>query len=107
MATGTLAAAAACVLTDEGYSSKGGGGTAGGGGGTTSWVFDEAVGEPGGGAGAEAFTQVVFDEGKVCLVTFVAAAVDAAAVVALAALLCSVMLWCGLPAAATPVSASD
>ena len=42
---------AGCVRNDDGDCSCGGSGIAGGGGGTTSWTVEEAVGEPGGGAG--------------------------------------------------------
>ena len=42
------------VLDEEGDRAEAGAGPAGGGGGTSSRVLDEAVGEPGGGAGAVA-----------------------------------------------------
>ena len=80
VATG-LVAAVGSVLEDEGDSREGGGGTEGGGGGTTSWVFDEAVGDPGGGAGTGVSTPAGlgprFLNGEVCLVMLVAPAVAA------------------------------
>ena len=47
------------MRNDDGDCSCGGSGIAGGGGGTTSWIVDEAVGEPGGGAGG--FTRATLE----------------------------------------------
>jgi len=47
------------VRNDNGDCSCGGSGIAGAGGGTTSWIVEEAVGEPGGGAGG--FTRATLE----------------------------------------------
>ena len=108
MGTG-LVVAAGGVLEEVGDSREGGGGTAGGGGGTTSWVFEDAVGDPGGGAGAGVLTPPSFwptsVAATVCLVTPLAAPVLAGAV-PVASALCSTVLACSLaaPGEALPVS---
>ena len=97
-------AAAGKVLEDEGDSREGGRGTAGGGGGTTSCVFDEAVGEPGGGAGTGV---LVLATSKPCSVdggTLLAAAIDTGAidlVLPLPPELCSIMLAFNVTAGAS------
>lgn len=98
-------AAAGSVLEEEGDIRDGGGGTAGGGGGTTSWVFDEAVGEPGGGAGtgvpAPATPGPCSVDGTVCLGMLVVAAVDTGAIVLpLPSELCSKVLGLNVTAKA-------
>ena len=110
MAGTRLVAAAGSVLEEEGDIRDGGGGTAGGGGGTTSWVFDEAVGEPGGGAGMDVLTPVTSGrccvDGTVCLGTLLAAAADTGAILLpLPAELCSIVLASTVTAEALPAPA--
>ena len=103
MAGTGLVAAAGRVLEEEGESREGGGGTAGGGGGTTSWVFDEAVGEPGGGAGTGVLAPAPSGPCSVCWGMLLAAAVNTGAidlVLPLLSDLCSIVLASNVTAGA-------